>query len=198
MSKSNKKPLLILASASKGRLELLRSIGLEPDIIAPADIDETPQKNELPSDFVKRISQEKALTIQKTHPNSFIIAADTIASCGRRIIGKVDNENDARKTLELLSGRRHKVITGICIINPEGTIKNRVITTTVKFKRLEKKELDRYLKSEEWRGKSGCYGMQTHAGGFIISINGSFSNVIGLPLVETKNMLLGLGFSEDR
>lgn len=186
--------MLILASASPARAALLESVGITPDHIIPADIDEIPRTKELPAAFAKRMGEEKALAVSTHHPNAFIIAADTIAAAGRRIIGKAETEEEACKTLSLLSGRRHKVHTGLCIIAPSGKKLTRLVTTIVQFKRLHEKELETYLKSGQWQGKSGCYGIQSKAGGFIQSINGSFSNVVGLPLCETLNLLEGLGF----
>jgi len=191
------KQKLILASASPNRLELLKTIDLTPDAVIPADIDETPLKNELPKDFVLRVAREKAEKIAKTEKNAYIITADTIACVGRTIIGKAYNEADARKTLQKLSGRKHRVYSGVCVIAPNGKISNKRILTYVKFKPLSDSELDIYIASKQWEGKSGCYGIQSRAGGFVESINGSFSNVVGLPLVETKNMLIGLGFTRD-
>lgn len=192
---SREKPKLVLASASPARLELLRGIGLEPEIVASADIDETPGKNEIPREYALRIAIEKARKIKEKYPGYFIIAADTIAAAGRRIIGKAADEKGARKILELLSGRRHRVYSGLCIINPEGEKLTRIVQTVVKFKKLDKKELDQYIASKQWQGKSGCYGIQSRAGGFIEWINGSFSNVVGLPLAETKKLLMGAGFN---
>jgi len=190
----NKKPELILASASPNRLDLLRSIGLEPDEISPADIDETPHKDELPKNHVLRLAQSKASKVAETHKGNFIIAADTIGYLGRKIIGKAKDENEARKILSMLSGRRHKVYSGLCVIAPDGRKRSRCIITIVKFKKLERDELEEYLKSGQWKGKSGCYGIQSRAGGFIEWINGSFSNVVGLPLAETRKLLCGLGY----
>lgn len=188
------KQTLILASASPNRLQLLESIGLAPDVVCPADIDETPIKGELPAIYAKRVAVAKANKVRGENPDSFIIAADTIAVVGQRIIGKADDEAGARKTLKLLSGRRHRVYSGLCIINPEGVTRSRLVTTIVKFKKLEQDELDSYIASKQWVGKSGCYGIQSRAGGFVEWINGSFSNVVGLPLAETKSILRGLGY----
>lgn len=187
-------PVFILASASKGRLSLLESIGLVPDSIIPADIDETPHKNELPADFVLRLAKEKAAVVAAKNPDAYVVAADTIAAAGRRIIGKAADENEARKTLKMLSGRRHKVFTGVCVVAPQGKQSAKRVMTVVEFKRLSKQELEGYIASKQWEGKSGCYGIQSRAGGFVASINGSFSNVVGLPLVEVTQMLSGLGF----
>lgn len=193
-SDTSQKSRLILASASTGRRHLLESIQLSPDLIVPADIDETPLPKEPPGTYVVRLAQEKAQVVRKSHPNDFIIAGDTIACCGRTIIGKANDEKEAYRTLTLLSGRRHRVYSGVCVINPQGVERVRKVLTTVQFKRLDEKELRDYIASGQWQGKSGCYGIQSLAGAFIKSINGSVSNVIGLPLYETRSMLLGLGF----
>lgn len=194
MPKADRKQKLVLASASPNRLELLKSIGVEPDSVCPADIDETPLKSEPPLDYVKRIALQKGREVRKKHDDAFIIAADTIAAAGRKIIGKAEDEAGAHKTLTLLSGRRHRVYSGLCIIAPDGKEILRSIVTTVKFKKLSKEELDAYIASKQWVGKSGCYGIQSRAGGFVEWINGSFSNVVGLPLAETKKILSGLGY----
>lgn len=188
------KHTLILASASPARKGLLESVGIIPDEILPADIDETPKKGEPPRDYVLRVAEGKAQHIHALRPNAFIIAADTIGVVGRRILMKEDTVEGARKMLLLLSGRRHRVYSGVCVIAPSGNIRRRRVETVVQFKRLETKELEEYLQSGQWQGKSGCYGIQSRAGGFIHSINGSFSNVVGLPLVETRNMLKGVGW----
>ncbi len=193
-ARSSTRPKLVLASASEMRRQLLQSVGLAPDMIAPAGIDETPLKNELPRDYVARVAHAKALAAHTRHPSSFVIAADTIAACGRRILGKAANASEARRILTLLSGRRHRALTGLCIIAPNGTKRCRVIATTVQFKRLDQGELDAYLASDDWQGKAGCYGLQSRGGGFVESLNGSYSNVIGLPLVETRTMLISLGY----
>jgi septum formation protein len=186
---------LVLASASAGRKGLLESVGMLPDTISPSDIDETQKQGESPRDFVLRLAIEKAAVAARRHPKSFIIAADTIAAVGRRILGKAATLDDARAMLQLLSGRRHKVYSGVCVVAPGGKKSARVVVTTVKFKPLNEAELEAYLASRQWEGKSGCYGIQSRAGGFVEFLNGSFSNVVGLPLVETKNMLAGLGFT---
>ena len=190
----NKKQKLILASASPNRLELLKSVEIIPDDVISADIDEIAIKGEKPAQFVIRVAKEKARAIREAHKDAYIIAADTIAVSGGKIIGKAEDEKEARATLSTLSGRRHRVYTGVCIIAPDGTERAKQVETIVKFKRLEKAELDAYLVSKQWVGKSGCYGIQSRAGGFIEWINGSFSNVVGLPLLETRNILNGLGF----
>lgn len=193
---TEKKYRLILASSSPRRLEILKNLGLEPDEIKPADIDETPKKNEKPHEYVSRVSKEKCKKIYKHHGNkdSFIIAADTIATVGTRIIGKAKNKEDAANIIKLLSGRRHRVYTSISIASPEGKIQEKRILTYVKFKRLSNKEVNDYILTNKWQGKAGAYGLQEDAGGFVISINGSFSSVIGLPAYETKSLLLGMGY----
>ncbi len=184
---------LILASASAARLGLLRSIGIEPDRIVPADIDETPLNKERPEHYVARIAKAKAGAIAAKHPEAIILAADTIAVTGRRIIQKAANQAEARAILTHLSGRTHRVLTGMCVMDPTGHARSQYTMTRVTFKRLSEEELERYLAAEHWQGKSGCYGIQGAAGAFIARINGSFSNVVGLPLVECRGMLLAAG-----
>jgi septum formation protein len=188
------KSTLVLASQSPARLQLLNNIGLEPDVIAPADIDETPFKNEDPKEHVVRLAIGKATKIFETHKDAYIIAADSVACRGRTIIGKPKDRADAKSILQSLSGRRHKLYTGLCIIAPDGTTRSKRVLTTVKFKRFNDAELEEYLDTNEWQGKCGAYGIQKDPGAFVHSINGSYSNVVGLPLVETKNLLFGLGF----
>jgi len=187
-------PHLVLASASPARKGLMETIDLIPDEILPTNIDETPNKRENAKDYVIRIALEKAQTAAAQCPNSYIVAADTIAETGKKIIGKANNVEEARKTLTTLSGQRHRVYTGLCVITPEGKEATRRVCTTVKFKRLNDDELQAYLDSNQWQGKSGCYGVQSRGGGFVEWMNGSYSNVIGLPLVEVRNMLGGLGY----
>lgn len=185
---------LILASASPARLELLKNIGFTPDEIIPADIDETPLKKELPKDYVLRLAEEKAAKIAIDNKNAYVIGADSTACCGRTIIGKPKNRDDAKTMLQLLSGRRHRLYTGVCVIAPDGSMRSKKILTMVKFRHIQDSELEEYLDTDHWQGKCGAYGIQKDAGAFVHSINGSFSNVIGLPLVEVRNLLLGLGY----
>ena len=185
----NKK--LILASASPRRIDLLRQIAIEPDIIEPADIDETPLKNETPTVYVKRVAEEKALAVAKRYPDSFILAADTVVACSRRILTKAETKEDALRFLTMLSGRRHRVHGGVCLLKPDGKIIIRRVSTVVTFKRLSEQEIKEYILSEEWHGKAGGYAIQGRAAAFVKKINGSYSNVVGLPLHETKNMLCG-------
>ncbi len=187
---------LVLASQSPARLQLLKNIGFVPDVVQPADIDETPLKNEDPKQYVVRLAEEKAKTVHVQHSDAYVIAADSIACCGRKILGKPEDRNHAREILQMLSGRRHKLYTGLCVIAPDGTLRIKSVLTMVKFKRIGTQEMEDYLDTQEWEGKCGAYGIQKDAGAFVHSINGSYTNVIGLPLVETKNLLLGLGFKK--
>lgn len=186
-------PKLILASASPRRLDLLRQIGIRPDEISPADIDETPFKSEKPRELAARLAYEKAEHIAKEHDDAFILASDTVVACGRRLLGKAVDEKEATNFLKLLSGRRHDVFTGVSIITPNGVSK-RVVKTVVRFKNLSQEEINQYLSHDEWKGKAGAYAIQGLAAKFIISINGSYSNVVGLPLFEVANMLKGRGY----
>jgi len=187
-------PILVLASASPRRLELLRQIGIVPDRVDPADIDETPAQNELPAAHVVRLAEVKARIVQPRHPGAFILAADTIVACGRRILPKAEDEATARACLTLLSGRRHRVLGGVAVVTPSGETAIRRVVTQVAFKRLSKTELDAYLATGEWRGKAGGYAIQGCAAAFIPWIAGSYSNVVGLPLSETAQLLAGRGY----
>ena len=187
-------PILVLASASPRRLELLRQLGIVPDRVDPADIDETPARDELPPAHVVRLAQAKALAVQPRHPGAFILAADTIVACGRRILPKAEDEATARACLTLLSGRRHRVYGGVALVTPSGEIAIRRVVTQVAFKRLSKTELDAYLATGEWHGKAGGYAIQGCAAAFIPWIAGSYSNVVGLPLSETAQLLAGRGY----
>ena len=185
---------LVLASASPRRLDLLRQLDLEPAAVDPAEIDETPLRAELPRDHALRLAQAKAEAVAAHHPGVFVLAADTVVALGRRILPKAEDEATARRCLRQLSGRRHKVLGGLCVIAPDGRRATRLVTTAVKMKRLSAAELDGYLASGEWRGKAGGYAIQGRAGAFIPWINGSYPNVVGLPLAETLALLTGLGF----
>lgn len=191
---ATKKQKLVLASASKGRLGLLEAAGLKPNIIAPMDVDETPFKNEKPEKLVVRLAQIKARAAAEKYPDAYIIAADTLGAVGSRIIGKAENEKQARAAFKLMSGRRHKVHSGLCVIGPDGRKSSKLVSTAVKLKRMTEDEISWYLASDEWRGKSGCYSIQGKGSLFMESINGSYSGVVGLPLCETFKMLVGLGF----
>ncbi|MEZ5758658.1 MAG: nucleoside triphosphate pyrophosphatase [Emcibacteraceae bacterium] len=191
---SQKDNHLILASASPRRLELLKQVGLTPDQIIPADIDETSFKTEKPASLVKRLCRLKAVKISESHKDCFILASDTVVACGNRLLEKAADKEQAENFLNLLSGRRHSVYTGICLISPDGKISTKTVKTVVKFKRLSREEINFYLSHDEWQGKAGGYAIQGLAAQFIVSINGSYSNVVGLPLFETVNLLKGHGY----
>ena len=186
------KPTLILASASPRRRELIARLGLTPDAIAPADIDETPAKGELPRDYAKRMAREKAEAAASD--DGFVLAGDTVVAAGRRILPKAEDEATARKCLELLSGRRHRVLSAIALRAPDGAIRERLSETVVMFKRLSGEEIDAYIASAEWDGKAGGYAIQGMAEGLISRIQGSHSGVVGLPLYETRALLKAAGF----
>ena len=187
-------PRLILASASPRRLELLARIGIVPDLIVPAEIDETPRKAELPRALAQRLAAEKARAVASAHPGAWVLAADTVVGAGRRILGKPADEAEARKMLALLSGRRHRVYTGVTVIGPDGRSAQRLVTSIVAFARLTAPQLDAYLASGEWRGKAGGYAIQERAEMYVRFLSGSHSNVVGLPLFETAQCLRGLGW----
>ncbi|MBI2235369.1 MAG: septum formation protein Maf [Magnetospirillum sp.] len=184
----------MLASASPRRLDLLRQIGVEPAAVEPAEIDETPTKGELPAPHAERLAVEKAAAVAARHPGLFILGADTVVACGRRILPKAEDARTARRCLELLSGRRHHVLGGVCLVTPEGRTVSRLVDTTVTFKRLSAAEIDAYLSGGEWRGKAGGYAIQGRAAVFVRQVNGSYSNIVGLPLYETAALLQGRGY----
>jgi septum formation protein len=186
--------ILVLASASPRRLELLRQIGIVPDSIDPAELDETPLPRELPPQHVLRLAHAKAEAVRQRHPGALILAADTVVACGRRILGKPEDEQAARACLALLSGRRHRVYGGVAAIDPAGRIATRRVVSQVAFKRLSERELASYLATGEWRGKAGGYAIQGHAATLVSWMQGSYSNVVGLPLFETAQLLAGLGY----
>ena len=185
---------LILASRSPRRVELLAQVGLVPDAILPADVDESPLKGELPARHALRLAEAKAASVAAAHPGAYVLAAETVVACGRRILGKAHDAAMARRFLALLSGRRHRVLGGLAVAAPDGTLHCRLVTTAVVFKRLEAAEIDAYLAGGEWRDKAGAYAIQGKAAVFVRQINGSYSNVVGLPLYETWNLLAGLGY----
>ncbi len=185
---------LILASASPRRLELLSQIGIVPDQVLPADIDETILKNELPRSLALRLACGKAAKIAGEHPGTFVLAADTVVAVGRRILDKPNNEDDARTALKLLSGRRHKVYGGICIVAPDGKTKSTTCETVVSFRRLSEAEIEAHIKSGEWEGKAGSYAIQGTAATYTKFLSGSYSNVIGLSLYDTMRILNSLGY----
>ena len=186
---------LILASASPRRLDLLGQIGLVPAQIVAADIDETPHRGELPRILPLRLAQTKALAVAETvadqHPDTWVLAADTVVALGRRILGKPGNEAEAKEFLQLLSGRRHRVFTAVVVITPEKQMRHRVVETCLLMKSLSVAEIRDYLKSQEWQGKAGGYAIQGLAACFIRWMQGSYSNVVGLPLYETRQLLAG-------
>ena len=187
-------PPFVLASASPRRLELLRQVGMAPDCIDPPDIDETPRRGEVPPAYVMRLAEEKARTVMPRHPGAFILGADTVVACGRRILPKTEDEASARSCLELLSGRRHRVHGAITLVIPDGGLTSRRVDSLVAFKRLSEIEIRAYLCSGEWRGKAGGYAIQGRAAALIRWVSGSYSNVVGLPLFETVQLLAGRGY----
>ena len=194
------RPRLVLASASPRRLALLQQIGIEPDELIPADIDETPKKGELPRIMASRLAAGKAVAARRVAEKQgeqappFVLAADTVVAVGRRILPKCERADEATACLEMLSGRAHRVFTGVTLITPRGAQRHRLVETRVRFKRLGRVELDAYLASGEWRGKAGGYAIQGLAGAFAVKIIGSYSNIVGLPLNETQGLLVGEGY----
>ena len=186
-------PSLILASASPRRRELLARLGVEPATISAADIDETPLKGELPRAYAMRMAREKAEAAPDPAAHH-VLAGDTVVACGRRILPKAEDETTARKCLELLSGRRHRVLSAVCLRVPDGSIRERLSETTVRFKQLSKEEVAAYLASGEWHGKAGGYAIQGAAEALVTWIEGSHSGVVGLPLFETRALLKAAGF----
>lgn len=181
---------LILASSSKRRIALLEQINIEPGLILPADIDETPLKKELPKDYSIRIAKSKAEKVQSLKPNYFVLGVDTVVACGRRILPKAENIEQAEKCIRLLSGRRHRVYTSICLLTTDGAKQHlRTVVTIIKFKRLSEQEIQYYLMSKEWENKAGGCNIQGLAGMFVLFLRGSYSSVIGLPLHETYCLL---------
>lgn len=184
---------MILASASPRRLELLARLGLVPAAVDPADIDETPRKGELPLPHVRRLAAEKAAAVAARHPGGIILAADTLVAAGRRILPKAETEAQARECLTLLSGRRHRVHTAVTVIAADGFARHRVSTSILTFKRLSTAEIAAYLASHEWAGKAGGYAIQGRAEAFVRHMAGSHSGVMGLPLFETRALLIAAG-----
>ncbi len=190
----NPPPQLVLASASPRRLDLLRQVGIEPDRVAPADIDETPLRDETPRRLALRLAVEKAAAAAASEPDAVVLGADTVVCVGRRILPKAETEAEARQCLTLLSGRAHKVLTGIAAAAPGGRKASRLVETRLHVKRLTTAEIEAYVASGEWKGKAGGYGIQGRAGAFILGLDGSYTGVVGLPLYETVNLLSGLGW----
>ena len=194
MNKSNVNKHFILGSGSSRRIDLLRQIGIYPDLILKPNINEASHPNELPLNYVKRIAVEKNKIFQKEYPQSIILTADTVVSVGRRILHKATEAKHAEEYLKLISGRRHKVLTCFCLFSPNNKLKIKTVQSVVKFKRLDSKEISYYLASNEWKGKAGAYGIQGFAASFISFLSGSYSNVVGMPLAELYRMLLSIGY----
>ena len=185
-------PSLILASASPRRRELIARLGIEPARVVHADIDETPLKSELPRDYAMRMAREKALAA--ADPAAHVLAGDTVVAVGRRILPKAEDEATARSCLALMSGRRHRVLSAVALLAPDGTLRARLSETQVRFKPLSAEEIRAYLAGGEWHGKAGGYAIQGSAEGLIAWISGSHSGVVGLPLFETRALLKSAGF----
>ncbi len=186
---------LILASASPRRLDLLARIGVIPDAIEPADIDESVPSGELPRDHALRLASEKAAAVALRFPDALVLAADTVVAVGRRILPKVEDETTLRQCMALLSGRRHRVMTGVALALPGGGQRRRVVETTIAIKRLSAQEIDFYAAQDEWRGKAGGYALQGYGEVYVRHLAGSYSNVVGLPLGETRHLLKSAGFA---
>ena len=182
-------PPLVLASASPRRLDLLRQVGREPAEIDPADIDESPLARELPRAYALRMATAKLAAVVPRHRHAVVLAADSVVVCGRRILPKAETVEEARSCLDLLSGRRHRVLGGLAVASPDGRVRSRLVETVVRFKRLEAAEIGAYLESGEWQGKAGGYAIQGRAAAFVAFLSGSYSNVVGLPLFETEQLL---------
>jgi septum formation protein len=194
------RPELILASASPRRLALLNQIGIEPEHLVPAHVDETPEKGELPRKLAVRLADLKAISARHKAgqagigSNALVLAADTVVAVGRRILPKAETMEEASECLRLLSGRSHRVYTGLCLLTPSGQSRRRLVETRIRFKRLSAREMEAYLASTEWRDKAGGYAIQGIAGSFVVKLNGSYSGVVGLPLNETVALLTGEGY----
>ncbi len=186
---------LILASASPRRQSLLAMIGVTPDEIIPADIDETELKGELPRDYVLRLAREKALRVARDHPGALVLGSDTAVAVGRRILPKAEDEATARACLEAISGRAHRVYTGVALARPGGAVSAKIAETRVKVRVLDQAAIDEYAACDEWRGKAGGYAIQGLFAKHIVTMVGSHSNVVGLPLYETANLLTGAGWT---
>ncbi len=185
---------LVLASSSPRRLQLLAQVGIVPDTVIPAEIDETPGERELPGHLARRLADAKAVTVGVAAGSAFVLAADTVVALGRRILGKPAGEAEARRFLRMLSGRRHQVYGGVTVLAPDGRCAGRLVRTAVSFKRLDTSEVESYVAGGEWQGKAGGYSIQGAAGAFVPRVNGSYPNVVGLPLYETVSLLRGLGY----
>ena len=194
------RPELILASASPRRLGLLNQIGIDPEHLVPTYVDETPEKGELPRKLAVRLADLKAIAAREkalqsgVAGNALILAADTVVAVGRRILPKAETMEEASLCLRLLSGRNHRVFTGVCVLTPKGQARRRLVETRLRFKNLSTREMESYLASAEWRDKAGGYAIQGIAGSFVVKLVGSYSGVVGLPLNETVDLLAGEGY----
>lgn len=191
---SPKRPPLVLASASPRRAELLRQIGITPDRILPTETDESPGKAETPRRLAARLAEAKAAAAAAMAPDALVLAADTVVGVGRRVLPKAETEAEARQCLALLSGRRHHVFTGVVLALPDGRRLRRLVDTQVAFQRLTQQQVDAYVAGGEWQGKAGGYAIQGGAAAFVRFLSGSHSNVVGLPLFETAQLLRGIGW----
>jgi septum formation protein len=185
---------LVLASASPRRLDLLARIDVAPDEVVPADINESIPAGELPRVHALRLAREKAEAVAALRPNDLVLAADTVVAVGRRILPKVEDETTLRACMKLLSGRRHRVLTGVALAIPGGGVRERLGETTITMKRLSDEEIDYYASHGEWRGKAGGYALQGYGEVYVRQIAGSYSNVVGLPLAETRLLLKSAGY----
>ena len=194
------RPQFVLASGSPRRLGLINQAGIEPDALRPTDIDETPKKGELPRACANRLARAKAdaamanLRADDELQGAYILAADTVVAVGRRILPKAELLDEAAQCLRLLSGRNHRVYTALCLVTPKEAVRQRLVETRVRFKRLSEQDIEAYLASGEWRGKAGGYAVQGLAGSFVVKLVGSYTNVVGLPLYETVTLLAGEGY----
>ncbi|WP_334165390.1 Maf family protein [Phenylobacterium sp.] len=185
---------LVLASASPRRLDLLRQIGLEPDSVVAAEVDESPLKDETPRLLAIRLAVAKAARVAADEPLAYVLGADTVVALGRRVLPKAETPDEVRACLDLLSGRAHRVLTAVAVAAPGGRTARRLVETRVRFKRLSPQDIEAYLASGEGLGKAGGYGVQGRAGGFVTALQGSYPAVVGLPLYETASLLGGLGY----
>ena len=185
---------LILASASPRRLDLLARIGVTPDAVLPADIDESVPRGELPRQHAQRLASEKAAVVARQEPEALVLAADTVVAVGRRILPKAEDEDTLRECMKLLSGRRHRVLTGVSLAMPGKPIRERLVETMIAMKRLSDEEIDYYASHGEWHGKAGGYALQGYGEVYVRHIAGSYSNVVGLPLAETRVLLKSAGY----
>ncbi|MBV8839900.1 MAG: Maf-like protein [Alphaproteobacteria bacterium] len=194
------RPKLVLASGSPRRLGLLNQAGIEPDSLKPTEVDEIPKRGELPRAVATRLARAKAdsalesVRLDEELRGAYLVAADTVVAVGRRVLPKAETLDEAAQCLRLLSGRNHRVYTGVCLVTPKESFRQRLVETRVRFKRLTKEDLEAYLASGEWRGKAGGYAVQGLAGTFVVKIVGSYTNVVGLPLYETMSLLGGEGY----